>query len=122
MEDLEYARTQWLQQEPVYAAFGAYLDAQLATIARRTGVPADVSVRTKEIDSLLKKLLRKPEHTYGSLGDKLGARIIVKRLRMFRRSATPFGLSSRAVRLKTRRIVLLTIRSAISVCTSISDC
>ena len=40
-----------------------------------------MGVRTKDVDSLLKKLIRKPEHTYESLGDKLGARVIVKRLR-----------------------------------------
>jgi ppGpp synthetase/RelA/SpoT-type nucleotidyltranferase len=80
MEDLEYARTQWLKDEPRYAFFGQYLETQLAELSRSTGIPSDLSVRTKEIDSLLKKLLRKPAHTYGSLGDKLGARIIVKRL------------------------------------------
>jgi ppGpp synthetase/RelA/SpoT-type nucleotidyltranferase len=80
MEDLEDARTRWLRDEPRYATFGAYLNERLATITGIIGTSATVSVRTKEIDSLLKKLLRKPEHTYTSLGDKLGARIIVKRL------------------------------------------
>lgn len=81
MEDLEYARKQWLTDEPVYAAFGHYLREQLERLNRRLGIPAAVSVRTKEIDSLLKKLIRKPDHTYATLGDKLGTRVIVKRLR-----------------------------------------
>jgi ppGpp synthetase/RelA/SpoT-type nucleotidyltranferase len=80
MEDLEFARKQWLQEEPVYASFGEYLEARLQRVVRAVGIPASVSVRTKEIDSLLKKLIRKPDHSYASVGDKLGARIIVKRL------------------------------------------
>jgi len=78
---LEQARTRWLQEEPSYAKFGAYLKTLLLAIVQAAGIPATVSTRTKEIDSLLKKLLRKPEHTYDTVGDKLGARIVVKRLR-----------------------------------------
>ena len=81
MEDLEFARTAWLKEEPQYAAFGAHLRERLHTIVRAAGIPASISARTKEIDSLLKKLILKPTYTYANLGDKLGARIIVKRLR-----------------------------------------
>jgi ppGpp synthetase/RelA/SpoT-type nucleotidyltranferase len=34
--------------------------------------------RTKEIDSLLKKLILKPDKTYEDLTDKAGIRVIVK--------------------------------------------
>jgi len=78
--DLEQARTRWLNDEPLYAAFGEVLEARLTALAKAVGIPATVTTRTKEIDSLLKKLLRKPEHSYESVGDKLGARVIVRRL------------------------------------------
>ena len=81
MDDLDDARTRWLRDEPQHAALGVYLTERLGALVRRIGIPATVSVRTKEMDSLLKKLLRKPDHTYDGLGDKVGARIIVKRLR-----------------------------------------
>ena len=81
MEDLEYARSQWLRDEPLYGTFGKYIEKRLGALARRLGIPAAVSTRPKEIDSLLKKLLRKPHHSYETLGDKLGARVVVKRLK-----------------------------------------
>jgi ppGpp synthetase/RelA/SpoT-type nucleotidyltranferase len=80
VEDLEHARTRWLKDETVFAAFGRHLEVRLQAIVRAIGIPCTVTARTKEIDSLLKKLIRKPDHTYASLGDKLGARIVAKRL------------------------------------------
>jgi ppGpp synthetase/RelA/SpoT-type nucleotidyltranferase len=47
---------------------------------RKLGVPAEVTSRPKEIDSLIKKLLLKPEHTYDSLPDKVGVRVVFKYL------------------------------------------
>jgi ppGpp synthetase/RelA/SpoT-type nucleotidyltranferase len=81
MEDLEYARKQWLLDEPRYAAFGSLLRERLQILLRTIGVPGSISVRTKEVDSLLKKLIRKPEKGYADIGDRLGVRIVVKRLR-----------------------------------------
>src|SRR5579872_1499941 len=45
---------------------------------RKLGVPAEVSARPKEVDSLVKKLLLKRQHTYDSLPDKIGVRIVFK--------------------------------------------
>jgi ppGpp synthetase/RelA/SpoT-type nucleotidyltranferase len=78
MENLEEARRRWLEDRPRYNEFGAVLKPRLIEAVRPLGIPSVVSVRTKEIDSLLKKLILKADHTYMSLGDKLGARIIVK--------------------------------------------
>jgi ppGpp synthetase/RelA/SpoT-type nucleotidyltranferase len=80
VEDLELARRTWLEDEPQFRAFGDHLAPRLRTIVKRLGVPATVSARTKEIDSVIKKLILKTNHTYASLGDKLGARIVVKGL------------------------------------------
>jgi hypothetical protein len=80
MDDLDLVRKLWLQDEPRFQAFGQYIELTLRTIIRRLGLPATVGARTKEIDSLLRKLIRKSSHTYLTLGDKVGARIVVKRL------------------------------------------
>lgn len=45
---------------------------------RKLGILAEVNSRPKEVDSLVKKLLLKPEHTYDSLPDKVGVRITIK--------------------------------------------
>ena len=44
----------------------------------RLGIWFDVSARAKDIDSLVKKLLRKDHHTYQSLPDKVGIRVVVR--------------------------------------------
>jgi ppGpp synthetase/RelA/SpoT-type nucleotidyltranferase len=78
MDDISKARRRWIEDRPKYKAFGEALEPKLKSVVRRLGLPAAVSSRPKDIDSLLKKLIRKPRHTYDSLGDKLGARIVVK--------------------------------------------
>lgn len=93
MEDLEQARKQWLVDQPRYAAFGAYLRQRLRELIRSIGIAGDVSTRTKAVDSLVKKLIRKPEHKYATLGDKLGARIIVKRLADIKKVCEAVGAS-----------------------------
>lgn len=80
MEDLEHARQQWLSEEPGYRAFGTLLKERLQKMIRRLGVPGEIKARTKEVDSLIKKLILQPDKTYVQLGDKLGARVVVKRL------------------------------------------
>ena len=67
MDDLEKARERWLSERPKYLAFGEVLEARLTAVRRRLGLPADISHRAKEIDSLLKKLISKSHHTYDSL-------------------------------------------------------
>lgn len=76
--DLEHARTRWSAERGAYEKFCTHLKARLSEVVRECGCWSDVSSRTKEIDSLLKKLIRKKDATYESLGDKAGARVVVR--------------------------------------------
>jgi putative GTP pyrophosphokinase len=78
---LEDAREQWVREENDNDAFGRAIAERLENVARRTGIKASVSYRVKSIDSLIKKLVRKPHHTYATLGDKIGARVVVRHRR-----------------------------------------
>ena len=80
MEDLEAARARWIVERPLYEAFCASLITRLRPAVMATGIPCEISGRVKQVDSLVKKLLLKPEKTYESLGDKVGVRIITKYL------------------------------------------
>ncbi len=75
---LEKARTAWLAEQPRFTTFASYLQQTLKLEVRRAGIFAEVTFRTKELDSLIKKLIRKPAHTYETLGDKAGVRVIVR--------------------------------------------
>jgi ppGpp synthetase/RelA/SpoT-type nucleotidyltranferase len=78
VNDLEQARKRWLAEAAGFEAFGKLLESRLSGIVRTLGVHASISSRPKEIDSLLKKLIRKPHKTYADLNDKVGARVIVQ--------------------------------------------
>jgi putative GTP pyrophosphokinase len=76
--DLEDARKRWLADREQWERFGQEAAKKLKAALRQRGIWAEVTSRAKEIDSLIKKLINKPEHTYESLGDKVGLRIIVR--------------------------------------------
>lgn len=76
--DLDSARERWISEEPLYKRFTADIQNLLSKELNGSGVFARVSGRAKELDSLLKKLLRKPELDYDSMTDKAGARIVVR--------------------------------------------
>jgi ppGpp synthetase/RelA/SpoT-type nucleotidyltranferase len=78
MTDLEAARTQWLADRPQFDRFAAHIHGVLAQAVQRAGIWAEIDYRAKTLESLIKKLIRKPEHTYESLSDKAGVRIIVR--------------------------------------------
>lgn len=78
MTDLETARKTWIAERPLFEQFGKVLERRLQEGVRKLGIPADVTSRAKEIDSLVKKLILKPKHDYESLPDKVGVRIICK--------------------------------------------
>ena len=73
---LEQARQAWIRDEPTYGALGAVLHERLMHTVRDLGISAQVTYRTKTIDSLVRKLWLKKHHTYESLPDKLGVRRI----------------------------------------------
>jgi ppGpp synthetase/RelA/SpoT-type nucleotidyltranferase len=78
MTGLEDARKLWLAEWAAYDEFATYLQDILKAAIRRSGILAEVSGRAKDMDSLIKKLIVKPNHTYDSLGDKAGVRVIVR--------------------------------------------
>lgn len=78
MTDLEEARTRWIREQPQFKQLGSELAETLRNEIRREGLWAEVESRTKEIDALIRKLIRKPEHSYDSLGDKVGVRVILR--------------------------------------------
>jgi ppGpp synthetase/RelA/SpoT-type nucleotidyltranferase len=73
---LEDARRKHADEFELLSRFktNAELSTKLALAAR--SIEAVVTGRVKTLDSLLKKLIRKPEHTYESLSDKVGLRVI----------------------------------------------
>jgi ppGpp synthetase/RelA/SpoT-type nucleotidyltranferase len=77
-QELEDARKTWIRDQPRFKQLGIELVEALKNEIRREGIWAEVESRPKEIDSLIRKLIRKPEHTYDSLGDKVGVRVIVR--------------------------------------------
>jgi ppGpp synthetase/RelA/SpoT-type nucleotidyltranferase len=78
MTDFEEVRKRWMLERGQYEQFGKGLLACLIPGLRREGLWFQASSRAKEIDSLIRKLIAKPHHSYESLGDKCGARIIVR--------------------------------------------
>lgn len=78
MTDLEEVRKLWVQEKPKFERLGSEFAQELKDEIRREGIWAEVRSRTKEIDSLIRKLIRKPEHSYDSIGDKAGVRVIVR--------------------------------------------
>ena len=78
MTTLDDARVRWLAERPRYAAFGQVVATMMSDGIHALGIWCDTTSRAKEPASLLKKLLRKPAHTYESLSDKVGARCIIR--------------------------------------------
>ncbi|MEW8027567.1 MAG: hypothetical protein AB2809_12850 [Candidatus Thiodiazotropha sp.] len=78
MNNLESVRKRWLQERDDYYKFGQLLASKLREEIRIHGIWADVTSRAKEIDSLIRKLIKKPNHTYESIGDKTGVRVILR--------------------------------------------
>jgi len=76
--NVESARKTWIEEKPQFEKFAGLLKSRLQSGVRRLGIPAEVTARAKDVDSLVKKLLLKTEHTYESLPDKVGARIVFK--------------------------------------------
>ena len=73
---LEEARRLYSEQQPLLAAFKTNVELSLKMVLAERGVTATVTGRVKSLDSILKKLIRKPDHTFDILSDKVGLRII----------------------------------------------
>ena len=78
MSDVEAARKAWILDRPAHTAFGDLINSRVTATLRPLGIWYEVSSRAKELDSLVKKLLKKPKRTYKSLPDKVGVRVVVR--------------------------------------------
>jgi len=78
MTTLEDARRRWLAERTQFEAFGDDIVGRLREGLRKEGIWSEASSRAKDIDSLIRKLIKKPHYTYDSLGDKCGTRVIVR--------------------------------------------
>jgi len=78
MTDIEAARKLWLAEYLQFDEFALHLKSLLGEAVKRAGIRAQVDSRAKALDSLIKKLILKPTHTYESLSDKAGVRVIVR--------------------------------------------
>ena len=75
--DLEALRTRWLAERPKYDALCAEVTSVLQAATQGRGINCDICSRTKEVDSLLKKVLTKNYlDPYNDIRDKAGVRII----------------------------------------------
>ena len=81
--NLEEARRDWVSERPIYEALAGYVKEALRDAIRAQGIACSVDARAKELDSLLKKLIRNcddPDYQadpLGRMGDKSGARVVV---------------------------------------------
>jgi len=80
VRDLEEERTRWLAERPLFEEFGVIVKDRLKELLRNAGIYALVDSRAKTVESLIKKLILKPHHSYDSLPDKVGARIVIRYL------------------------------------------
>jgi ppGpp synthetase/RelA/SpoT-type nucleotidyltranferase len=78
VNEVEQARQRWTAERPQYDAFGQLLAARLRESLKPIGIWFHVEARAKTIDSLVKKVLIKKHHTFESLPDKVGARVIIR--------------------------------------------
>lgn len=120
MTDLEQARKRWIAEQPQYEKLGIELAYILKREVRSEGIWAEVTSRAKEMDSLIRKLIRKPEHTYDSLGDKVGVRVAVRYkdevdpvLRIAERVFDLLNVENTADRLRPDTVGYLSVHAAI---------
>jgi len=118
--ELEDVRKRWIQERPRFEKLGIELAETLKKEIRREGIWAEVDSRAKEIESLIRKLIRKPGHTYETLGDKVGVRVIVRYkdeidlvLTIARRVFDLSEVENTADRLKPDRVGYLSVHAAI---------
>jgi len=78
--DVEVIKDRWIQDQPSYSALGKVVHNFLLENIPKLEILPDISFRTKELISIIKKIKRKrrerANYDYDSLNDKLGLRII----------------------------------------------
>jgi ppGpp synthetase/RelA/SpoT-type nucleotidyltranferase len=78
MRDLEPIREAWLRDRPRYDALVKHLTANIERLVKDAGVWSRVTGRTKELDSLLKKCLRRQDLEYAAIADRAGIRVVTR--------------------------------------------
>ena len=78
MSAIEDARKRWTAERPKYEAFGNILKERLEASLKPLGLWFEVGSRAKTVDSLVKKLLLKRGHSFDSLPDKVGLRVVIR--------------------------------------------
>jgi ppGpp synthetase/RelA/SpoT-type nucleotidyltranferase len=78
MNDFEEDRKRWIADRPAFEEFGREVAGRLSKVLRNHGILSRVESRAKEVDSLVRKLITKQKHTYESLSDKSGVRVILR--------------------------------------------
>jgi ppGpp synthetase/RelA/SpoT-type nucleotidyltranferase len=76
--DLEAIRKRWIRDQPRHKDFVDHMIGELRAALRLGGIYGEISGRTKEVDSLLKKTLRKGYSIYEDITDKAGIRVVVR--------------------------------------------
>ena len=65
----------WCDEKLVYEKLGEEIKSNILSILKENGISAEVLYRTKDIDSLIKKIIRK-NSSYDDIHDKVGVRIV----------------------------------------------
>jgi len=76
MKNINGAREQWQIERPLYEEIGIEISDTLISMFKSRGIPAKVTYRVKETDSLIKKIARK-DASYEAICDKVGVRVVV---------------------------------------------
>jgi ppGpp synthetase/RelA/SpoT-type nucleotidyltranferase len=76
--DLEPIRQAWLRDRPHYEKLVAYIKPKVEVLLKEAGIWGRVDGRPKDLDSLLKKCLRKIDLDYESISDKAGIRVVTR--------------------------------------------
>lgn len=77
--DFSSMRSRWLSERPKYDEFAQYIKHILSESIRKKGIWARTSARAKDVDSFLKKVLRKGySDPFTEMNDKAGIRVIVR--------------------------------------------
>jgi len=66
----------WIKEKPLYDEIGKGVVEVLSAALKNEGIFAKVTSRTKEMDSLVKKIVRK-KSSYEEIHDKVGVRIVI---------------------------------------------
>lgn len=77
MKDIKKSnsRVNWLNEEPEYNNLGKEIKDSIINVLKANGISAKVTYRTKDIDSLIKKIARK-DSSYDAIHDKVGVRVV----------------------------------------------